>query len=297
MHKKYSRLGLIGSLTFHVMVFGVIWGIAQMPKPIVVSEELTSISIEMLAARLEQPQVATSLDPSEEEVISPEKEIVPEKQEPELEKEIQPDPIPAPIPEPKQEEKPKPKPKEKSKEKEKPKEKQKEKEKPKEKEQTKEKAKEKPQKIKAIEKGTENKQGIVAKAIPNAYQGIKEQAGIPNGAEKGSNSQSGGHSTGHGSGASSDEINAYKAKLQRALQQKANSAYPQREKMMRKTGTVTLRFSLSSSGSISNVVVLKSSGNDNLDKAAIKAAESTKPPAPPKGFPSLLEVPVRFSVQ
>lgn len=181
-----------------------------------------------------------------------------------------------------------------------------EKEKPKEKpksESTKaEKPKTEPKKmVKALEKGTEAKQGIVAKAVPNAFQGTKVQAGIPNGSANGNHpsiNQAGSpNGNTNQAGQNSSEHNAYRATLQRALQQRANSSYPQREKMMRKMGTVVLKFTLTPTGQITNVQVQKSSGNDNLDAAAVKAAQSTNPPTPPTGFPSAITVPVKFVVQ
>ncbi|UVV65467.1 cell envelope integrity protein TolA [Glaesserella parasuis] len=257
MKKRHSRIGLIGSLTLHGTLFATVFGIIHTQKPLPTTEEVSSISMEMLAARLEQEQVAVAAEePVEEEVKKPEPVIEPE-------------PIPEPVPEP-------PKPKEKPKEKPKPKEKSKPKEKP---------------PVKAIEKGAEAKQGVVAKAIPSAVQGAKNQEGIVTGSPKGSGTVNSGSASG-------GEINAYKAQLQRTLQQRANNAYPQREKMMRKTGTVTLSFQLSSSGQVINVQVINSSGNSNLDAAAMKAAQSTKMHSPPPaGFPTSLTVPVKFSVQ
>ena len=156
--------------------------------------------------------------------------------------------------------------------------------------------------VKALETGKEAKQGVVAKAVPNAFQGVKAQAGIPDGAPQGNNAslnQAGAKvgSTTPSKTASSSEIDAYRSILQRALQQRANNAYPQREKMMRKTGVVTLRFTITPSGQITNVSVANSSGNENLDAAAVKAAQATNPPSPPAGFPSSVSVPIRFAIQ
>ncbi|AUI66108.1 MULTISPECIES: energy transducer TonB [Glaesserella] len=277
MKKRHSRIGLISSLAIHSSVFAGIFAVMQMPKPLPPTEEVSSISIEMLAARLEQEQVAVTT----EEIV---KEEIKDMPEPEPE----PEPIVKPkIEPPKPKEKPKEKPKDKPKEKEKPKEKLKEKQK----EKPKEKPKVEKPPVKALEKGPEVKQGIVAKAIPNATQGMQNQQGIANGSPKGSGTVNSGS-------ASSGEINAYKAQLQRTLQQRANNAYPQREKMMRKTGTVTLSFQLSSTGQVTNVQVINSSGNSNLDAAAVKAAQSTKMSSPPPaGFPTSLTVPVKFSIQ
>lgn len=286
MQKQHSRIGIIASLSLHSAVFVGIWALLQLPqvKPV---EEVSSISLELIAARLEQPQVATAPEVQPEAEELPEEQDEPESKVPEPEIK-EPEPLPEPVVQQKKEE---PKPKEK------PKEQPKLKEKPKEKPKDKPLEKKEPKVVKAVEKAPEVKQGIVAKAIPEAIQGKKAQVGIPEGAEKGSNAKSSGNTIGNGSSASSDEINAYKATIQRILQRKANNAYPQREKMMRKRGTVYLKFALSSSGVVSNVSVTKSSGNDNLDRAAVKATESASMPPPPKGFPSSVDVPVSFTLE
>ncbi|MCK3654506.1 hypothetical protein A4G19_01580 [Pasteurellaceae bacterium Macca] len=332
MKKTHSRLGVLGSLLFHSAIFSGVWAIMQLPKP-ERTVEVNSISLEMLAARLEQPQVAVAPEPTLD--AEPEAQSEPESAEPEVKEEVvekeeakqeesnkveepipetvlPPKPLAKPLEKPKEKEKPKEPPKEKRKEKikEKPKEKPPEKIKEKPKEKPKEKVKEKtkePKKdpvkpIKALEAGSEVKQGIVAKAIPQVAQGVKAQAGIVNGSAKGNalgQSASGGaEKSNAASSSNSNEINAYKALLQRMLQQRANNAYPQREKLMRRTGTVTLALTVSPSGQVMNVRVANSSGNSNLDAAAVKAAQSTfLNRAPPAGFPSSLTVPVRFSLQ
>lgn len=306
INKSNSRLGLVGSLALHGALFGGVWAMVSQPKPQLL-EEVSSISIEMIAARLEQPQVAVAeeIEPQAEEEIAEIETVLPEP-----EKTSEPEPVKAPValpkPEPKPEPKPKEKPKEKPKDPPKPKELEKPKEKPKSEPKKVEKPKVEPRKVvKALETGKETKQGIVAKAVPNAFQGVKAQAGIANGSEKGNNpsiNQAGaanGNTTqaGQNKVANSNEHNAYSATLQRVLQQRANSSYPQREKMMRKTGTVMLKFTLSPTGQISNVQVIKSSGNDNLDAAAVKAAQNSRPPAPPAGYPSSINVPVKFMLQ
>ncbi|MDY2946805.1 MAG: TonB family protein [Mannheimia varigena] len=280
MKKHHSRIGLIASLAIHGALIGGSFALLNEQK-IEKTAEQNSLSMEMVAALLEQPQVAVSPAPTEEV-----KEIEPEKVEP-PEPEAQPEPeaIPDPVLKPKKE-----KPKE-EKRKERPKEK---KEKPKEeKRKEKPKEREKPQQkpIKALERGPEVKQGIVAKAIPNAVQGEKMVTGVVGGQKGGSlNSTS-------TTGGNASELSAYKTALQRALQRKANNSYPQREKMMRKTGTVTIKFNVTSSGAISNVSVVNSSGNSNLDNAAVKSAQAVSMPSPPAGFPPSVTVPIRFSLE
>lgn len=351
MQKHHSKVGLIGSLVLHGAVFGTIW--AAVSSPVVqkvANEQLTSISMEMLAARLEQPQVAVAPEISQDEPAS-------EEQTPSPEPEKKPEPKPAKaepekvalpkIAEKPKKEKPKEKPKEKEKEKpkpvEKPKEKAKEKpkdkpkeqvkptEKPKEKkEPVKEKSKEKAKAekaakpIKALETGAVAKQGIVAKVIPNAAQSTRIREGGANGSEQSNSavgSKSGalngsvrGKANGNGSGnsqgngsnnvasaalapaASSGERDAYLKGLQIALQRKASSTYPAREKMMRKMGVVKISFTVSPSGQITGVKVVSSSGSEGLDAAAVKVAQSLKYSPPPAGVSSL-SVPIRYVIQ
>lgn len=282
MKKHHSRIGLIASLAIHGALIGGSFALLNEQK-IEKSAEQNSLSMEMVAALLEQPQVAVSPDPIEEV-----KEATPT---PEPEPKPEPEAIPDPTLKPKKEEPKKEKPKE-EKRKERPKEK---KEKPKE-EKRKEKEKSQQKPIKALERGPEVKQGIVAKAIPNAIQGEKMVAGVAGGQKGGSlNSTS---TTGSNVvGGNASELSAYKTALQRALQRKANNSYPQREKMMRKTGTVTIKFTITSSGAISNVSVVNSSGNSNLDNAAVKSAQAVSMPPPPAGFPPSVTVPIKFSLE
>lgn len=94
-----------------------------------------------------------------------------------------------------------------------------------------------------------------------------------------------------------NEILAYKFALSKAIQQQAKYAYPTRERLKRSTGEVVVRFSISSSGQLTDVTVVKSSDNPNLDSAAIKAIQLTKISSPPEGFPKQVSVPVRFSIE
>ncbi|WP_301098500.1 energy transducer TonB [Otariodibacter sp.] len=265
MNKTHSQIGLITSIIIHGLAFaGVGWLLHNTP-PVRATEEVSSISMQMMTALLEQPQVATAQTDNtdiHEEVLE---EVQPKEEIPE--KVIEQEPIVA-----KQKKESKPKPKEKPKEKPKPK---------------------KKSKPKAIEKSSVTKKGIVAKAVPNIPQNSQAQMGsTSNNNQISSNNGSQGNSQ-----ASNGDLNRYKAQLQKALQHQANNSYPRREQMMRKTGTVTLSFSISSSGKLINVKVVKSSGNSNLDVAAVKAAQNTDmKSAPPTGFPSSLTVPIRFSL-
>ncbi|MDC2825434.1 energy transducer TonB [Rodentibacter pneumotropicus] len=99
-----------------------------------------------------------------------------------------------------------------------------------------------------------------------------------------------------GSGSNTNEIAAYKAALYREIERRKD--YPMRAKMMRKQGVVHISFNVGHDGSLSNENVIKSSGDDSLDKAALKAVKSARPIGPkPHGFASNLSVPIRFSLQ
>lgn len=282
MKKHHSRIGLIASLAIHGALIGGSFALLNEQR-IENSVDENSLSMEMVAALLEHPPVAVAPETEPEEEVKE-----PEKHEPEPEP--KPDAIPDPTLKPKEEKPKKEKPKE-EKRKEKPL-----KEKPKE-EKKKEEKKErpKPKPIKALEKGPEPKQGIIAKAVPGAATGEKAVAGVVGGQKNGSQHST--STTGAASGGNASELAAYKTALQRALQRKANNSYPQREKMMRKTGTVTIKFTLTSSGAISNVSVVNSSGNSNLDNAAVNSAQAVSMPPPPAGFPPSVTVPIKFSLE
>ncbi|MDH2924392.1 outer membrane transport energization protein TonB [Nicoletella semolina] len=254
MKKNHSRIGFTLSLLAHTGVFAGIWLMVSHPSTRPAAEDVSSISMEMMAAILEQPAVAIAADdPIEEEKIE---ELLPEL-----------DPIPEPLPEPP---KPKAKPKEEPKKPEKPKEKVK-------------------KVVKAKEKGKKPQEGVVAKAIPDAIQGTKEQIGIKNGNPNGT-----GISNGTSSGGM---IDVYRSQLQKSLQRYAMNSYPKREQLMRRAGVVTIALSVDSTGQVVNVTITHSSGNENLDKAAVRAAQSVKmKTAPPAGFPNRLTVPIRFSI-
>lgn len=304
MKKTHSRVGLLSSLAIHGLLIG--GGFAWLDNHEVEKKDKqeSALSMEMVAALLEQPQVAVAPDPIVEEI----KEIAEEKPapEPEPKPEVKPEPEPAPKPDaiPDPTLKPKEdKPKEEKRKKRHRDRKEEQKERKERKERADDKPKERPKRkhehkpIKALERGPEAKQGIVAKAMPGAVQGNKVVAGVVGGQKNGSQSSTSTTGSTNTNMGNASEISAYKAALQRALQRRASNSYPQREKMMRKTGTVTIKFSVLPSGAISNVSVVNSSGNSNLDAAAVKSAGSVKMPPPPAGFPSQATVPVKFSIE
>nr|P72204.1 RecName: Full=Protein TonB [Mannheimia haemolytica]AAB09530.1 TonB [Mannheimia haemolytica] len=237
MKKKHSRIGLLASLAIHTALIGGTFAWLHNHKV----KKLPSKTLflwKWWQALLDEPQVAVAPDPITEEV----KEIEPEKAEVPPEPKLTPEPTPEPDEfqilrlNPKKE---KPK-EEKRKERHHHKHKHRHKEKREElqeQEKPKDKPKERPKHhhkhIKALDAGPEIKQGIVAKAIPNAAEGEKVVAGVVGGQKNGSpnsTSTTGSANTGASSGNAS-ELPAYKVALQRALQRKANNSYPQREKM------------------------------------------------------------------
>ena len=99
-----------------------------------------------------------------------------------------------------------------------------------------------------------------------------------------------------GTGSSTDEIAAYKAALYREIERRKE--YPQRARMMRKQGVVHIAFNVGNDGSLSGESVIKSSGDESLDNAALKAVRNVKPIGPkPAGLSGSISVPIRFSLQ
>lgn len=239
MKNRDSQIGLIISIVLHSVLFAVLFWLMRTPENKKPTEELSSISIEMvMATTVAEPE------PEEEPIIEPEPD---------------PDPIPDPKPEP-----PKPK-----------------KEKPKEKPKAKPKEKPKPKVNKPPVPKTDK---IIAQVEQEGNANQSNQAVA-------SDSNKTGQSTGN-------EISAYKAALQKALQKRAIRSYPAREKLLHKTGVVLISFTVQPSGKLANVKIVSSSGNSNLDNAAVKAAESTDIGiGPPLNFPKTLTIPIRYSIE
>lgn len=98
-----------------------------------------------------------------------------------------------------------------------------------------------------------------------------------------------------GSGASADELNAYRSALRREIER--HKRYPQRAKMMRKQGVVTISFTINGDGSLSGARVAKSSGAEDLDNAALNAVQSARSIGPkPNGMGSAISVPISFKI-
>lgn len=98
-----------------------------------------------------------------------------------------------------------------------------------------------------------------------------------------------------GTGNSTDEVAAYKSALRREIER--HKRYPQRAKMMRKQGIVTVSFAIGADGSLSQISIAKSSGSEDLDKAALSAVQSARSIGQkPAGLPSQITVPISFKL-
>lgn len=94
-----------------------------------------------------------------------------------------------------------------------------------------------------------------------------------------------------------DKIAIYKHRLLKDVTLMAQPSYPESAKTEKHQGKVTLKFHLSDTGVISKVVMVKSSGYDELDQAAINALQQLQGLGkPPEGFPSTLTVPIRYKI-
>ncbi|KGQ70378.1 energy transducer TonB [Chelonobacter oris] len=193
------------------------------------------------------------------------------------EPEPEPEPIKEEIPEPKEEipdptVKPEPKKIEKPKEPEKPK----EKPKPKPKEKRKEKPKKERSKRDNVQQGDRD---------VDSPHNVNSKASGPQTSANNPNMVGGGGKA----------IDAYRSQLRREIER--NKRYPQRAKMMRKQGVVSISFTLNTDGSIQNPRVAKSSGSEDLDKAAIQAVQNARSVGPrPDGMKAAVTVPIRFNI-
>ncbi|MDO4627430.1 MAG: energy transducer TonB [Pasteurellaceae bacterium] len=259
-----SLVGFLVSLSFHCALFYGIWYALR------TDDSANSQSAETIATNISmEMMMATVVDeppPESEQEVAPEPE-----------KEAVADPTLKKAPE---------KPKEKVKSVEKPIEKPKPKKKPREKSETKAqpkevtKVKEKSQQVNDAEKSDK----VVVSAMNANSKATAVSANVnssnPNLA---------------GTGASASEIDGYKAAIRREIER--NKVYPQRAKMMRKQGTVTVAFTIGADGSLSGERVINSSGSEDLDNAALQAVQRARAVgARPAGMPSSLTVPIKFAI-
>lgn len=99
-----------------------------------------------------------------------------------------------------------------------------------------------------------------------------------------------------GKGYSTDELSAYRSALRREIER--HKRYPNRARMMRKQGVVTVVFKINQAGQISDILVAKSSGVEELDNAAISAVNNARPiGSPPAGLGNQLTIPINFTIK
>ncbi len=143
-------------------------------------------------------------------------------------------------------------------------------------------------------KGTKGSGG--GQSSGKGTKGSGSGKGQANGGGKGNGK--GQAAAGGGQAVSKQDLNAYRAGLQRAIDKAAKRNYPNAAKKQKKEGTVKVRFTLTSSGQFTNISVVGSSGNDALDKAAIKALKRLKGyKPPPEGFPRTQNARMRFKLK
>ena len=98
-----------------------------------------------------------------------------------------------------------------------------------------------------------------------------------------------------GTGKNKDLLAAYKSAIRRAIER--NKRYPNRAKLMRKQGIVTVSFHINKNGNLINIHIQKSSNNKDLDKAALKAVKQVSGMGPPPaGIPLKLSIPIQFKI-
>lgn len=99
-----------------------------------------------------------------------------------------------------------------------------------------------------------------------------------------------------GNGRNTDEASAYRSALRREIER--HKRYPQRAKMMRRQGVVTVSFNIGANGNISDARITKSSGNDDLDNSALTAVKNARSIGPrPEGMSASISVPISFKIQ
>lgn len=99
-----------------------------------------------------------------------------------------------------------------------------------------------------------------------------------------------------GNGRNTDEASTYRSALRREIER--HKRYPQRAKMMRRQGVVTISFNIAANGNITDARITKSSGNDDLDNSALSAVKNARAIGPrPAGMAANISVPISFRIQ
>ena len=123
-----------------------------------------------------------------------------------------------------------------------------------------------------FETAKENKP--VKKAAPKPKAAVKSGTGTGTGRGSGSGS-GGGHGSGHGTGTGSGygEGNGVTSSpaIPPRIVKSYQPPYPSAERNAGIQGTVTIRFLIDQNGNVEDVAIINSSGNANLDSAAVSA--------------------------
>lgn len=260
MMKKHSSAGFLGSIAFHsAIALAVIISIKSHDSANGFTAQVVDTHISM------EMLMATTVE-TEPEPTPPEPEI--KEPEPIAKEEVE-DPTLKVKPEP-----PKEKPKEEKKEKPKEKSKEKPKGKPKEK----------------IEQKAVRRDVVKADKVVEGNATMNSQATSTSAVATTNNPNL------TGTGTSGSEIDAYRSALRREIER--NKRYPQRAKMMRKQGIVQISFTLGNDGALNNPQIANSSGNEDLDNAALQAVKQARSiGTPPAGMGRTLTVPISFKIQ
>jgi TonB family C-terminal domain len=97
-------------------------------------------------------------------------------------------------------------------------------------------------------------------------------------------------------GSGDDEKAAYAARLRSEIE--SHKRYPQRAKQARAGGVVNVRFNVGDDGSLTDPQLVSSSGNRDLDNAALQAVRQSNAVGPrPSGFGHSASVNIRFSLR
>lgn len=302
-----SFISLLISLSINLFFFLGFWYsiVTAKPQTYGYSELSGHTMIEMLNASVEAPppstpELAQELVEEEPDVVKeaePDLAPEPEIEEPEMVEEIAQEPEPQPDPEPVPVVEPEPVKKMVEKEKEKPK--AEPKKKPKEKKQVRKKPENKP-KEKEPKKAMVEKKPNEPKFSPQTDSpkktNAKEVSDMANSQPASNASANPKPSNQPSSAGGSPQADAYKSELRNLISR--NKRYPSKAQKMRKEGTVVVSFAISKGGSISNIRVSKSSGNKDLDKAAVKAVRRVGTFKPrPDNVPGNLSVPINFKIK
>ncbi|WP_455817233.1 TonB family protein [Pseudomonas cerasi] len=97
-------------------------------------------------------------------------------------------------------------------------------------------------------------------------------------------------------GSGDDEKAAYAARLRSEIE--SHKHYPQRAKQARSGGVVNVRFNIEKDGSLTDPQLISSSGNRDLDNAALQAVRQSNSIGPrPGDFGRTASVTIRFSLR